>query len=269
MDTGQPNAKFTGGERPHFNQALVPLQNFIEKADQLKDGWGVTDLYSTGCPELDDYLGGGYGRRNGGYEIVLIFGNPGQGKSALGLNMMLDPIKQGKTVGLMILEDDPADVLNRLRLMTGGTIDSRHNVFFLAEQNEGYTLPQALDAVEKWFEICDVVLLDHLEYLWAGAVGQSERDKFTQQEIWMRRLNTLMKENGKTIIMIQHVNKGQGEGMERIKGSSSLQQTATKVMEFNRDKDGLLKLRLWKTRFTPYRDKPIQLRLDNFLISAV
>ena len=266
MDTNK--SKFNK-EEPHFNQALKPLQEFIPKADELKDGWGVTDLYSTGCKELDDYLGGGYGRRNGGYEIVLIFGNPGQGKSALGLNMVLDPIKQGKNVGLMILEDDPADVVNRLRMMTGGTIDSRHNVFFLAEQTEGYTLPQALNAIDNWFKFCDVVLLDHLEYLWAGAVGQTERDKFTQQEIWMRHLNTLMKENGKTIIMIQHTNKGVDEGMGRIKGSTSLQQTATKVIEFNRNKEGATMLRLWKTRFTPYRNEPLHMRLNNFRIEAV
>ena len=74
MDSGAEQVKFQQQEKPHFNQALVPLQAFIPKADELKDGWGVTDLYSTGCPELDDYLGGGYGRKNGGYEIVLIFG---------------------------------------------------------------------------------------------------------------------------------------------------------------------------------------------------
>lgn len=269
MDSGEEQVKFQQQEKPHFNQALVPLQAFIPKADELKDGWGITDLYSTGCSELDDYLGGGYGRKNGGYEIVLIFGNPGQGKSALGLNMMLDPIAKGVNVGLMILEDDPADVVNRLRLMTGGTIDSRHNVFFLAEQTEGYTLPQALNAIEQWFKACDVVLLDHLEYLWAGAMGQSERDKFTQQEIWMRRLNTLMKKTGKTIVMIQHTNKTKEEGMERIKGSSSLQQTATKVIEFNRNQEGCTMLRLWKTRFTPYRHESLQIRLNNFLIEAV
>ena len=100
-------------------------------------------------------------------------------------------------------------------------------------------------------------------------MGQSERDKFTQQEIWMRRLNTLMKQTGKTIVMIQHTNKTKEEGMERIKGSSSLQQTATKVIEFNRNQEGYTMLRLWKTRFTPYRNEPLKVRLNNFLIEAV
>lgn len=258
---------------PRFNQALVPLQEHIARADDAKDGWGTTDKYSTGVAELNRYLGGsdkgGYGRRKG-YEIVLIFGEPGQGKSTLGLNLMLDPIKKGAKVGLMILEDDPADVLNRMRVMVGPSIDQARNVFFTNDQSEGYTLEQALEAIENWFKVCDVVFLDHLEYLWKGSVGQSDKDKWTAQEIWMRKLNLLMKKTGKTIVMVQHVNKaGTAEGMNKIMGSSSLQQTATKVIEFGRNKEGVTMLRLWKTRFTPYRSEPIQITIDNFKLRAV
>lgn len=253
---------------PRFDQALVPIQQHLERADDMKDGWGTTDKYSAGNPELDMYLGGGYGRRKG-YEIILLFGTTGIGKSTVGLNMVVDPIRKGDNVGLMILEDDPADVVNRMRMIYGPDIDEKRNVFFLNDQSNGYTLEQALDAIESWFKVCDVVLLDHLEYLWKGSVGQSDRDKWTAQEIWMRKLNLLMKKTGKTIIMVQHVNKSSEGGMNAIMGSSSLQQTATKVMEYGRNKDGTHMLRLWKTRFTPYRDQGLQLVIDKFKLRTV
>lgn len=255
---------------PRFDQALIPLRRHLERADEMKGSWGRTDLYSTGNVELDMYLGGGYGR-DAGYEIILIYGNPGQGKSTVGLNFMLDPIRKGKNVGLMILEDDPADVVNRLRVMEGTEfVDNLDNVFFVSDQSEGYTLDQALEAIENWFEVCDVVFLDHLEYLWKGSVGQSDKDKWAAQEIWMRRLNLLMKRTQKTIVMVQHTNKSSNaEGMNNIMGSSSLQQTATKVIEFGRDKDGVTKLRLHKTRFTPFRPDPIQIVVDNFKLRTV
>lgn len=256
-------------KQPRFKQGLLPAASFKERADVMKEGWGTTDLYSTGDTALDTYLGGGFGRRGNGYEIVLLTGAPGIGKSTIGLNMMLDPIRKGTNVGLMILEDDPADVLNRLRMMTNGEIDKATNVFFCDDQSEGYTLEQALQAVENWFKVCDVVLLDHLEYLWAGAIGQTEYDKWTQQEIWMRRVNSLMKGNGKTLVLIQHVNKSGENGFSGVKGSSSLAQTATKFMEYYISKDGSHMLRLWKTRFTPYRNESHQLVIDKFKIRSI
>lgn len=249
---------------PRFKQALLPLQSFTERADELQGSFGRTDLYSTGSAKLDEYLGGGIGRKNNGYEMILLHAEPGVGKSLVGLNMMIDPIMKGVNVGLMILEDDPADVVNRLRMMTNGAIDGVDNVFFADDQSGGYTLDQAMDAIEAWFEVCDVILLDHLEYLFVGAVGESERAQFQRQEIWMRKLNSLMKDNGKTIVMIQHTNKGNDEGMSRIKGSSAFAQTCSKVIAIKRGEGGSMMLMLQKTRFTPYRTSWIEVKVDRF-----
>lgn len=252
--------------QPEFKQALVPLQTHLGRADELKESFGKTDLYKTGSPALDAYLGGGIGRKSG-YEMVLIHAEPGMGKSLLGLNMMLDPIKKGLNVGMMILEDDPADVLNRLRMMTNNEIDEADNVFFADDQSGGYTLEQAMDAIEMWFDVCDVILLDHLEYLFVGSVGESERQQYQRQEVWMRKLNTLMKANGKTIVMIQHTNKGGDENMSRIKGSSAFAQTCSKVIFLKRGENGNLNLMLQKTRFTPYRTNWLEVKVDRFRVA--
>ena len=258
-----------GVNSPTFNQALIPLQKHISKADELRDSFGRTDLYSTGSKQLDEYLGGGFGRKNSGYEMVLIYGPSGSGKSLLGLNMMLDPILKGLNVGLMVLEDEPADVVNRMRVMTDGEIDNQHNVFFADEQNNGYTLEQALTAIEEWFSVCDIVLLDHLEYLFAGSVGESERNQFQKQEVWMRHLNGLMKRTGKTIVMIQHVNKSNSDGVDKIKGSSAFVQTCSKVIEMKRNTDGNWSLKLQKTRFTPFRSAWFDIGIDRFKLKEL
>lgn len=250
---------------PKFNKALVPLERHKKRADEMAEYFGITNRYSAGCLSLDQYLGGGYGRKGDGYEIVLLYGASGRGKSIFGLNMMLDPIIKGERVGLMILEDDPADVVNRLRVMTNGAIDDASNVFFAEDQSQGYTLDQALRAVEEWFKICDVIFLDHLEYLFAGALGESERDVFMKQAIWMRRLNSLMKGNGKTIVMVQHTNKTQEQGLDKIKGSGAFAQTCTKIIEVDKIPGGST-VKLWKSRFTITRSEWLELSLSNFRI---
>lgn len=80
----------------------------------------------------------------------------------------------------------------------------------------------------------------------------------------MRKLNSLMKKNGKTIVMIQHTNKGGEEGMSKIKGSSAFAQTCSKVIFLKRGNDGNLMLILQKTRFTPYRSTWIEVGVDRF-----
>jgi KaiC/GvpD/RAD55 family RecA-like ATPase len=68
---------------------------------------------------LDDYLKGGYGRRDG-YEIVLLYGPTGVGKSTVALNFLAAPIRDGTKIGLLVLEDDMADVSNRFsEIFTG------------------------------------------------------------------------------------------------------------------------------------------------------
>lgn len=204
-----------------------------------------------------------------GYEMILIYGDTGVGKSLVGLNMMLDPIFKGVNTGLMILEDDPADVVNRLRVMTDGRIDQQDNVFFVDGQTSGYSLEQAMDVIEKWFEICDVIFLDHLEYLFAGAVGESERNEFQRQAAWMRHLNSLMKRTNKTLVMIQHINKSQGTGMSRVKGSGAFVQTCTKVIEVQRTEAGNWSINLEKSRFTPFRGISYEIGVDKFKLKEL
>jgi hypothetical protein len=86
-------------------------------------------------------------------------------------------------------------------------------------------------------------------------------------------MNNLMKHTNKTLIIVSHTGKGGGKdartGVDRIIGSSAVAQVSTKVIEINRKEDGLQGIRLWKSRFTPYRFCGVQIRLDNMVVRTV
>ena len=89
----------------------------------------------------------------------------------------------------------------------------------------------------------------------------------------MRRMNNVMKHTNKTLIIVSHTGKGGGkdsrQGVDRIIGSSAVAQVSTKVIEINRKEDGLHGIRLWKSRFTPYRYCGVQIVLENMRVRTV
>ena len=81
------------------------------------DTWGttgVTNLYSTSVPQIDKYLGGGFGKE-GDFEIVLIHSQPKTYKSTLALLFMMDAVRRGIPQGWVILEGSLAEAFNRIR----------------------------------------------------------------------------------------------------------------------------------------------------------
>lgn len=268
-----------------FRGMYKPLPLFKDLADKAAKNNGITDLYPTDDPVLNEYLGGGIGRQSG-YEVVLIFGPTGSFKSTLALNLAAPAIRQNKKVALWILEDAPEDVYNRLRSILGEDVKTYYNTWLLADQSQGYTITQAKSQLEQILNTADVLLLDHLEYLFSGSVGEPERDKWTKQEMFMRNINNIVKNSGKTVILVQHTNKSLGEGMDQIKGSSALQQTATKVLSIKKisnesksikqydekawsdryNGNTLTIIQQWKSRFVKkYGDYPLITAFDNNL----
>src|SRR5688572_3805725 len=96
-----------------FSKRVVYAKDYIELALKAKETFGRTDRHSTGVRALDDYLFGGYGRRDN-WEILVLHGPYGLGKSTIALNFLAAPILAGAKVGIMALEDDPATVVLRL-----------------------------------------------------------------------------------------------------------------------------------------------------------
>lgn len=239
-----------------ITKQIVYIGDFYEKAQESKGSFGITNLYSTGHRSLDKYLGGGFGRKDN-YEILLLYGPTGVGKSLVALNFLVPGILANKRIGLMVLEDEMADVSVRLNFILGNSdyakMNAANNVICIPEEAliKAWKLSDLLELIEIWFsklEI-DIILLDHLQFAFEGAEAIRGENEYVAQRVFMQQLNQLMKRMKKTIILVSHVSKGKIKGMDQVVGSSAIVQAATKVIEV--DKDGHdMKLRLWKSRFT-------------------
>lgn len=244
-----------------LSKRVVYLRDFAGEAQKLAASWGKTEFYSTGHKQLDEYLGGGYGRRDG-YEIVVMYGDTGIGKSTVALNFLRDPIERGKKVGLMVLEDDGADVFLRLnRVLDRETMNkyvmAGNTVHFMAQEDlvQSWNLDDLLELIEDWFvqRDLDIILLDHLQFAFEGAEMAKQENEYIAQRIFMQKLNQLVKRLKKTAILVSHVNKNSAaKGMGKIVGSGAIAQAGTKVIEISEDKgiDDGIRIHMRKTRFT-------------------
>lgn len=255
-----------------LGKQIVYLTDFNEESIKLRDNFGTTDLYSFGAPFLDEYFGGGYGRRDG-YEIVVLFGGTGIGKTTFALNMIADPILQGKNVGLLMLEDDGPDINLKLQKMLGSKFvdEHREQVHFtppdLSDGSKLWGLDQLLGLIEEWFieRKMDIILLDHLQFAFESAIGIKGENEYISQRIFVRKINYLVRKLNKTIILVSHVGKNnQSKGMDRIIGSSGIAGSATKAIEIKRaDNPGLVHAQYWKSRFTAVPDYHRAFKFNN------
>lgn len=260
----------------NINLGMTPADTLIDVAKQSMNDWGKTDLYSTGDPILDEYLGGGYGRPSG-YEVITIFGDTGMNKSTLATSLILDPAANGTQIAYFALEDDPKDVVKRIIVQCEGDEDKlkkiTSNILFMPE-NDGYTLDMMAEAIEKIFAVADIVVVDPLQFIFEASVTEKGETEFNRQRLFMRKMNNVMKHTNKTLIIVSHTSKGGGKnnsktGLDKIIGSSAVAQVSTKVLEIDRKEDGVQGVRLWKTRFTPYRYTGVQVRLNNMKVQTV
>jgi RecA-family ATPase len=107
----------------------------------------------------------------------------------------------------------------------------------------------------------DLILLDHLQFAFEGAEAIRGENEYIAQRVFMQKLNQLMKRVKKTIILVSHTNKGLGKGMDKIVGSGSIAQAATKVIEVSKDEGNTI-LTLHKSRFTKTPDNAYAMKLE-------
>lgn len=258
-----------------LTKKIYLLKDFAEGAKRRRANGRKTDRFSTGVPALDSYLGGGFGR-NEGSEIVLLFGPTKVGKSRVALNFMRKAIADEKKVGLLVLEDDGEDVFNRFQDMFGGTKRLMgKNIYFTPPEHleQPWKLVDLLKDIERLFvdEHLELILLDHLQFAFENAEAVKGENEYIAQRVFMRDLSQMMKKiskgkgNGKTMIIVSHVNKdGQAKGVGKIIGSSGIAAAATKIIGIERASlPKHLEITLWGSRHTETPDHSVLGVIDN------
>lgn len=252
-----------------IGKQVVYLSDFDAESDKLVKTYGTTTLHSFGSTDLDKYFGGGYGRPDG-YEIVVLFGGTGIGKSTLALNMIVEPVRKGMNIGLLMLEDDGADVNLKLRKMMGREELYKHRkqLHFTPKDvvsgRKLWGLDELLELIEDWFtnRNLDIILLDHLQFAFESAISIKGENEYIAQRVFVRKVNYLVRKLNKTIILVSHVNKNtQAKGMDKIIGSAGIAGSATKTIEVKRE-DNTMLVYYWKSRFTAVPDHPRAFKFD-------
>lgn len=265
----------------------VFIGDFAEEAQELRKTYGLTDKFTTGHAVLDRYLHGdenkynnyrgGFGRKNG-YEIMLLYGPTGIGKSTVALNFLAPAITRGVKVGLLILEDDMADASVRLSFILTereyATMNSEQNVRCLPKGAlvKRWKLADLLEYIEDWFvnQGVEIILLDHLQFAFEGAESVKGENEWASQRVFMQALNEVVKRLKKTIILVSHINKGMGKGMDKVQGSGALAQAGTKVIEVTKDEDsGDTVIRMRKSRFTPTPNFGYHMKLNGSKLERI
>lgn len=92
------------------------LEALVERIDAVPPGGAAADTVPSGFPSLDRMLGGGFRRQ----DLVVLAGDVGSGKSALGLAVAIRCARAGVPAMVLSGEMSPHRVLERALAMEGG-----------------------------------------------------------------------------------------------------------------------------------------------------
>lgn len=251
-------------------------------ADELKEirkrrVIGNKPLYSSGCVGVDEYLFGGFGMPVD-YEMVLIYGETGIGKSTVALNFLRWPIQSGVKIGIIALEDKNSNVSDKLSILCEDPEmqascwrDGQIRLFPQEAKQRSWSLDELLIEMEDWFKTgIKIILLDHLQFAFDSADSIKGETEIVAQRVFMKKLNILVTRCNGTVIVVSHINKGSEKGLSKVQGSHAIVEIPTKVVEVSLTDGGQMQLWLKKTRWTPKRFKPYDIDIVGYkMLDAV
>lgn len=144
---------------------IINIQDIEQEIEEAYKSYGKFDGLEMGIPMLDNIVGG---MRKG--EVLLVGGDPNNGKSALAANIAVNVAKK-KQVLFITLEMLPAAIGTRMRHINGGSI-SNLKISFQAQKSVNFT------DLEKIFEEgvgqggAEFVVIDYLQYLGRGMTNE-------------------------------------------------------------------------------------------------
>lgn len=255
------------------SSAVDHISNYATLYQAYKDHDGVTDNYQFDDPEINRILGGGIGRV-GSFELCLVYGSSGAGKSLLAENIVWLAARKKEKICLMSLENDPAQTYGQLKKIFGDDellVNSNMEFIGREQLRESFTIKDVGVEVRRLYNeaVCDIVVIDHIQELLDLATKDEERNENANEKVrkFMQEIQDAVSENRKTLVLVAHTNKSKIGGMESIYGSSALYQKATTVIEINKDPEtSNVSLKCHKNRnaYIPPHD-PLRITFHNNL----
>ena len=244
------------------NSSVDHIRNYASTWEKFKNHDGKTDHYMFDDPEINRILGGGIGKP-GTFELCLVYGSSGAGKSVLAENIVWRAALLGEKICLMSLENDPAQTYGQLqKIFDDNKLLNECNMEFIGREQlrDSFTIKDVGAEVRRLYNesMCDIVVIDHIQEL-LDLATKDERFEDSNSAVrkFMQEIQDAVSENKKTLVLVAHTNKSRIGGMEGIYGSSALYQKATTVIEINKDPEtNRVSLKCHKNRnaFVPPHD---------------
>lgn len=142
-------------------EGIIHISDIKEDIDEASKSWGGIAGLSTGINILDQQMGG---MRPG--EIILVGGDPNNGKSALAANIAVN-VSKTKRVLFISLEMLPAAIGARMKFINNGSVDGL-DITFQASKDLSFKelSPLFEEGVRK--DGASLVVIDYLQYLGRG-----------------------------------------------------------------------------------------------------
>lgn len=143
----------------------VHIKDLSEEIEIAYQKWGKFDGLSTGIDPLDERMGG---MRAG--EVLLVGGDPNNGKSALAANIAVNVSKERKVL-FITLEMSSAAIGTRMRWINNGTLDGMDMTF---QSKKSITFKDLDPLFKKGVgeSGAEFVVIDYLQYLGRGMTNE-------------------------------------------------------------------------------------------------
>ncbi len=249
MVIASADATFAAGNHPTLSSHLEGYASHIEE-----NARGSSPAISTGLPSLDDAMGGGFART----DFAVIGGDPGTGKTTLGLNMAHTQLGLGWHIGLIEAEmtrDEVFVVLNAIHagmpadVVRSGASYQEVNYPFTAwmskqrfdfvEVHDRQRTPSALQGmIERLARRgCEIIYVDYMQcFRVRGSAKISEYESVSHLASLLRSLSLRLKV---CIIAIASNNRDAAgrsgaPTLNSYRGSGEAEYNATRAIQLHR-----------------------------------
>ena len=265
---------------PAMQAALATVDSFSyyrDLAGKIYAEQGKTNLYPSGWPKLDEYLGGGFGSPHRG-ELVVIVADTGVGKSTFMTNLALNiaPVQQER-MHYISLENPPEDAYNTMCHIIGKPTLGEMEKYFTAPSKEmlfGMRPWQSEDLMAHMAYMVKahgtkLFALDHLNFMFENE--DQVKNEIARVRVVIRLLSQFVMNHKATVFVVSHINRQKTEGLlglERIYGSTAIAGAATKVLALNEVPNispRQIDIQMLKSRYTAFpRNKVIRFDVSNY-----
>ena len=207
----------------------VPIQDYIEEAQEIRKLAGQVQGLSTGFKGTDDLTLG----MTGG-ELIIVSGPPSSGKTQLTTHWAYHNARVGNKVLFVTMEMTKPQMTDRFMAASGTDLtELQHGIIEYQKENElaSVDIPYMVsDAVKDGAQL---IIIDHLQYF-----SDEEENEAAQLGRICKEFKLAAVVNKVPIILIVHITKlkdGKKPTGNDLRGSSLIRQHADQVLMVYRD----------------------------------